>query len=173
MRLSSGRANRLFRDYYTHSYVDMNGRYQFCWSDSEKQLVLGAFFYGYFVLQIPGGALAEKIGAKAVLGWTVLLTALLSLITPTVAFQGPAFLIALRVVQGLLSGVTYPALPPLIKRYEGRSILSKFVVEMCCILNVQMVLCCRDGQVHLHRICGWHLWDRPDVSSGRIHTPTL
>ena len=64
--------------------------------------------------------MAEKLGAKVVLGATVLGTALLSLITPLVAFnegfQSIGLLIALRVVQGLFSGATYPALPPIIKR---------------------------------------------------------
>ena len=60
--------------------------------------------------------MAERIGGKVVLGVTILLTTLGSLLTPVVAFQGPALLITLRVLQGLLSGVTYPALPPILKR---------------------------------------------------------
>lgn len=112
-------------------YVYHNGKYLFCWTNQQKQQILGAFFYGYFVLQVPAGALAEKLGAKVVLGATILGTALLSLITPLVAFnegfQSIGLLIALRVVQGLFSGATYPALPPIIKRWCYEREMGKFI----------------------------------------------
>merc|ERR1711962_561121 len=109
------------------SYVLVDDEYKFCWSTDTKQLILGAFFYGYFITQVPGGAMAERIGGKVVLGVTILLTTLGSLLTPVVAFQGPALLITLRVLQGLLSGVTYPALPPILKRWSHAAELGKFI----------------------------------------------
>merc|ERR1711872_1103428 len=101
----------------TKSYVEHNGEFRFCWTEEEKGNVLGAFFYGYVVLMIPSGAVAERFGSKLILGVCLLLTTILSIVTPLVAYQGPSLLIALRVVQGLCSSCTYPALPPLIKRW--------------------------------------------------------
>ena len=98
------------------SYINFHGETRFCWSDNQKQLILGAFFYGYIILQIPGGALSERLGPKLVLGMMLLISTVLAFITPLAAYRGPGLLTALRVLQGLCSGVTYPSLPPLIKR---------------------------------------------------------
>ena len=90
-------------------------------------MVLGAFFYGYIVLMIPGGALSERIGSKWVLGISILLASLLGFFTPQAAVYGPWALFSLRVVQGLVSGVIYPSLPPIVKRWSLASELSTFI----------------------------------------------
>lgn len=40
----------------------------FDWSESEKQLILGSFFWGYIMTELPGGRLAELIGGHRVFG---------------------------------------------------------------------------------------------------------
>jgi len=37
---------------------------EFEWTDPVKGLVLGSFFYGYIVLQLPAGFLAARYGGK-------------------------------------------------------------------------------------------------------------
>ena len=93
-----------------------NGKTRFCWSSNQQALVLGSFFYGYIVLQIPAGALTEKFGSKWLLTVMLGITSVLGFLTPWAANQGATFLVSLRVIQGLCEGVTYPSLPPLIKR---------------------------------------------------------
>ena len=63
--------------------------------------VLGAFFYGYLITQIPGGWLAERYGGKMVYGLGILMTAVLSLLTPLAASTSVWALVALRVLEGL------------------------------------------------------------------------
>ena len=77
---------------------------------------MSAFFYGYIVLQILGGTLAEKIGSKTVLGSTQLLCAIITLTIPVASKVSLWLIFTLRVLQGLAAGVTYPSLPPMITR---------------------------------------------------------
>ena len=112
---------------FLHSHVYYNGDTRFCWSDYEKGWVLGAFFYGYIILMIPGGALSERIGSKWVLGISLLLASLLGFFTPQAALYGPWALFGLRVLQGLVSGVIYPSLPPIVKRWSLATELSSFI----------------------------------------------
>ena len=76
---------------------------------------------------IPGGALSERIGSKMVLGISLLLTSILGMLTPEAARWGAWSLFAHRVLQGLVSGVTYPSLPPIVKRWSLASELSTFI----------------------------------------------
>ena len=110
------------------SVVDSHGYIRFCWRESEKNLLLGSFFYGYVVLQIAGGSLAEKFGTKLVLALSVFLASVLSLLTPVVAKWNLTALIVLRIAQGLFEGVTYPSLPPMIKRCSGSDLTNKLLL---------------------------------------------
>ena len=64
-------------------------------------LVLGAFFYGYVITQLPGGWLAEKYGTKMVLGIGIAVTSVLTLFTPLAAQTSVWLLVAVRVAEGL------------------------------------------------------------------------
>lgn len=63
--------------------------------------ILGSFFYGYIITQVPGGYLARRFGAKLLLGFGILGTAVFTLFTPLAADLGAGFLIAVRVLEGL------------------------------------------------------------------------
>ena len=62
--------------------------------------VLASFFYGYFFTQIPGGWIATRFGGKHVFGTGVLVTSVLTLITPQMAYINLWALVAVRVVIG-------------------------------------------------------------------------
>ena len=63
--------------------------------------MLGAFFYGYLITQIPGGWLARKYGGKMVFGFGIVMTAVLTLFTPLAAGFSVWCLVVLRVAEGL------------------------------------------------------------------------
>jgi MFS family permease len=42
---------------------------EFAWDKSTQGLILGSFYWGYIITQIPGGWLAAKFGGKHVFGW--------------------------------------------------------------------------------------------------------
>ncbi|KAK2508154.1 hypothetical protein MC885_009047 [Smutsia gigantea] len=74
-------------------------RYQ--WDAETQGWILGAFFYGYIITQIPGGYLASRVGGKLLLGLGILSTAVFTLFTPVAADAGAGALIALRALEGL------------------------------------------------------------------------
>lgn len=92
------------------------GEGEFSWSPWTQGVVLGAFFYGYSATQMPGGWLAGVVGGKWPFGLGMLGTALGSLVTPAAARAsvasngGAGTLVAVRVLEGLGEGVTYPAM---------------------------------------------------------------
>ncbi|KAL0962446.1 hypothetical protein UPYG_G00340110 [Umbra pygmaea] len=83
---------------------------QYSWDPQTQGLLLGAFFFGYLVTQIPGGYLAGHFGGSIFLGGGVLGTAALTLLTPLAAKLGPYWLFSLRALEGLGEGVTFPAM---------------------------------------------------------------
>ncbi|XP_065897720.1 sialin-like isoform X2 [Dysidea avara] len=82
----------------------------FHWSNSEQGWILSSFFYGYILTQIPGGWLATKFGGKYVFGIGVLVTSLLTLITPQMAYLNLWALVACRIAVGTVTGLLLPAM---------------------------------------------------------------
>jgi ACS family sodium-dependent inorganic phosphate cotransporter-like MFS transporter 5 len=74
---------------------------EFDWSTDLQDYILGSFFYGYILTQIPGGWMAEKFGAKWLFGLGVLCTSVLTLVTPIAARYHVGVFIAVRVLEGL------------------------------------------------------------------------
>ncbi|XP_013178070.1 PREDICTED: vesicular glutamate transporter 1 isoform X1 [Papilio xuthus] len=94
---------------------------EFDWSSQTKGLVLSSFFYGYLVTQLPGGWLAAKIGGNRVFAIGIGATSLLTLFTPPLAHTSTALLIAVRIVEGLFEGVTYPCIHAVWSRWAPAS----------------------------------------------------
>jgi len=82
----------------------------FAWGPREQGWLLGAFFVGYVVTQIPGGRLAEVWGGKRLYGSGVLITAVFTLLTPLAANTSIYLFVLVRVLEGLGEGVTFPAM---------------------------------------------------------------
>ncbi|XP_044732430.1 putative inorganic phosphate cotransporter isoform X2 [Chrysoperla carnea] len=90
----------------------------FDWSDQEQGLILSSFFWGYVITHLPGGLLAEKFGGKHTLGLGILSTAIFTLLTPlAVDIGGKYLLLAVRILEGLGEGTTYPALNALLAQW--------------------------------------------------------
>ncbi|XP_067388733.1 sialin isoform X2 [Emydura macquarii macquarii] len=83
---------------------------KYSWDADTQGWILGSFFYGYIITQIPGGYLASKVGGKLLLGFGILIPAVFTLFTPLAADLGVGYLIAVRVLEGLGEGVTFPAM---------------------------------------------------------------
>ncbi|XP_045115030.1 sialin-like [Portunus trituberculatus] len=117
-----------YEDYGEFGNLGFNATEQDDWDESEdsdklaltsteRGMVLGAFFYGYFATNIPGGRLAEEYGTKRVFGGSILISALLTLLIPVAARESYIFLILLRVIIGLVNGVVYPAMNVMVARW--------------------------------------------------------
>ena len=60
----------------------LNERLGYEWSEKLQGIILGAFFWGYTILHIPGAILSAKYGGKYTLSIGILSTAIFTLLTP-------------------------------------------------------------------------------------------
>jgi len=81
---------------------------EFHWDSKMKGIILSAFFYGYLVLQVPGGWLALRIGAKRVLGYSILIASAIHTSLPFLVRYNCTLFVIARVIQGLSLGVALP-----------------------------------------------------------------
>ncbi|XP_078045525.1 putative inorganic phosphate cotransporter [Augochlora pura] len=100
------------------------------WNEYEVNLVLGSFFWGYICTELPGGRLAETLGARRVFGYSMLLSSAITLLTPVCTSYGYVVVAALRTLLGFLLGVTWPAIQPMTARWIPPTERSKFVSNM-------------------------------------------
>jgi len=104
------------------SIVAMKGLGEFQWTSETIGFVDSSFFWGYIVTQIPGGFLAAKFSPTRLFGCAIACSSFLNLFLPLAiqlsnANQGEEgesnpsawLVIAVRVLQGLVEGVTYPS----------------------------------------------------------------
>lgn len=71
------------------------------WDSETQGLILGSFFWGYILTQIPGGYLAGRYGSKWLLGFGILGTVIFTMLTPVAADLGASYLIVCRMLEGL------------------------------------------------------------------------
>ena len=94
---------------------------EFGWGPQMQGTVLSSFFVGYLLLQIVGGTLADRYGAKVVLGTGVLLWSLFTILTPLAASFGLGILILNRILMGMGEAVTFPSIYALLARWVPSS----------------------------------------------------
>uniref|UniRef100_A0A8C0AW89 Solute carrier family 17 member 8 n=1 Tax=Buteo japonicus TaxID=224669 RepID=A0A8C0AW89_9AVES len=82
---------------------------QFNWDPETVGLIHGSFFWGYIVTQIPGGFISNKLAANRVFGAAIFLTSTLNMFIPSAARVHYGCVMFVRILQGLVEGVTYPA----------------------------------------------------------------
>ncbi|XP_030377865.1 putative inorganic phosphate cotransporter isoform X2 [Scaptodrosophila lebanonensis] len=81
------------------------------WSEQLQGYILSSFYIGYLISQVPGGILADKIGYKWVLGLSVFISGLCTVISPiTITVGGAYALIVVRIIMGLSQGPIFPAM---------------------------------------------------------------
>jgi len=82
---------------------------EFHWSPETIGYVDASFFWGYIVTQLPGGFLASRFPSNRLFGTAIFLSSCLNLLIPAATKFHPTAVIFVRVCQGLVEGVTYPA----------------------------------------------------------------
>lgn len=79
------------------------------WSKKEQGYVLSSFFWGYIITQFPGGFFSIKFGGVLVLGLSVLISSIVTLLCPVCAYGNLWLLVFSRLVIGLFSGPIFPS----------------------------------------------------------------
>lgn len=158
----------------------------FDWGEREQGWLLGAFFYGYVITQVPGGRLSEVLGGKKLYGLGVLVTAVFTILTPLAANAGIWTFVFVRVVEGLGEGVTFPAMHAMLAVWvppQERSSLAGLVYSgaqagTVISLPISGYLCDKWGWESVFYVFGtlgviwWVLWTYLVYDSPSIH-PTI
>jgi hypothetical protein len=139
----------------------------FNWSPSTQGIILGAFFGGYMLTQVPGGwcvhhvctvvlvigMLAERYGGKWVLGVFMLCSAVFTLLSPLAASIDPILFMVVRALIGV-SGVSRRviAYTHLVYYRTGRRISGRS--------RALFAMGATDGEVdtHVARVCRQSDW---------------
>uniref|UniRef100_A0AAQ4RCK3 Vesicular glutamate transporter 1 n=1 Tax=Gasterosteus aculeatus aculeatus TaxID=481459 RepID=A0AAQ4RCK3_GASAC len=82
---------------------------QFDWDPETVGMIHGSFFWGYIITQIPGGFICQKFAANRVFGFAIVATSFLNMLIPAAARTHFGCVILVRICQGLVEGVSYPA----------------------------------------------------------------
>ncbi|KAK7092725.1 sialin-like isoform X2 [Littorina saxatilis] len=102
-------------------------RGEFLWDKKLQGLLLGAFFWGYMILQVVGGTVSERFGAKRVIAIGMFPVAILNLLSPVCARANPYLFLVVRVLVGLGEGVMYPAAQALWARWAPPNERSRLI----------------------------------------------
>lgn len=78
---------------------------------------MSSFFYGYILTQFIGGYFGAKIGGSLVFGVGIFATSVLTLLTPLAARAGVEVLMAVRIIEGIFEGVTFPCIQDVWSRW--------------------------------------------------------
>jgi MFS transporter, ACS family, solute carrier family 17 (sodium-dependent inorganic phosphate cotransporter), other len=124
---------------------------EFDWSPELRGAILSSFFYGYISTQLIGGLLGAKIGGVKLIGYGVLCTAILTILTPAAARYSVYLVIVLRVIEGV---------------FEVWYININVVRDSLLLINITIAIlklktCCTQGVVYpgIHAV--WSRWAPP------------
>jgi len=96
---------------------------EYGWDTASLGIVFSSFFWGYFLLQIPAGWLADKYGGRRILFGSSILWAALTFLT---AFPGNIFgLTAVRAMLGASEASNNPAQASFIGRHLPRALVGR------------------------------------------------
>nr|XP_023025236.1 putative inorganic phosphate cotransporter [Leptinotarsa decemlineata] len=100
---------------YVYEAVEMMGG-MFDWPSWIESMILYAFYIGYIFSHIPGGWIADKLGARHVMGTCMLLSIIVTFLYP-LAIQKGGYIaaIVLRVFLGLCQGPLLPTVSTFIQ----------------------------------------------------------
>ncbi|XP_030754300.1 sialin-like [Sitophilus oryzae] len=99
---------------------------QYNWDSKDQAMIKYIFFIGYFVGHFPGGWLADRIGARHVMGTGILLSALLTLVLPTIITKGGEYwgfiyCVVIRFFMGLFQGTIMPNISTFLSSWAPKS----------------------------------------------------
>lgn len=83
----------------------------FGWDSNLQGLILGSYFWGFVISNMPAGAIAERYGPRKAVAVSFTLSSILTLFGPLCASVHPYLLIANRFLIGLLGVGTLRTVP--------------------------------------------------------------
>lgn len=77
------------------------------WTSAEQSMLLGSYFWGYLFTTLPGGMLAEWLGGRSVVGWSMAASAVLTAVVPILAGLSYWSVIVMRFATGVAAVSSY------------------------------------------------------------------
>lgn len=99
---------------------------RFNWTQKEKALILGAYFWSYPITSFIGGTITERFGPRYVVLFCQSISVLLTAIGPIVSRWHFGGLITSRFLLGAAGGVIYPSFHVLVARWSPPAEKGKF-----------------------------------------------
>lgn len=103
---------------------------RFPWTLEQKNDILGSFFWGYILTELPGGRMAELVGARLIFGGGMMAASILTIFTPAACYLNYYVVLLLRALLGFFLGATWPAMPPMAAKWIPPMERSKFIANM-------------------------------------------
>ncbi|KAI3359996.1 hypothetical protein L3Q82_014328 [Scortum barcoo] len=140
---------------------------QFTWDPETVGMIHGSFFWGYIVTQIPGGFICQKFAANRVFGFAIVATSTLNMLIPAAARCHYSCVILVRICQGLVEGVSYPAChgiwakwaPPLERSRLATTAFCGSYAGAVVAMPLAGILVQYSGWPSVFYVYGWQLWD--------------
>ncbi|XP_045500567.1 putative inorganic phosphate cotransporter [Colias croceus] len=104
-----------------------DGVVTFDWTTQEQAYVLSGYFWGYAITSLLSGTAAELWGPRRVVLITMLISAILTILSPQAARLHYMVLVAVRFLIGLAAGFLFPALHALVAHWAPPAEKGKFV----------------------------------------------
>ncbi|CAG9773623.1 unnamed protein product [Ceutorhynchus assimilis] len=114
----------------TNSSRNQTDETRFKWNSEQYNAILGSFFWGYVLTELPGGRMAEIVGARKIFGGGMLMASILTILTPAAAYLDYYAILILRAVLGFFLGATWPAIQPMASNWIPPMERSKFIANM-------------------------------------------
>lgn len=114
---------------------------EFDWDEKTQGIIQGCIYYGFALVSIPGGRLAEVFGGKRMFGLMLASGCLLVLVSPAAAYSSTWLFIAVRVMQGVVIGGMFPAVNIVVVNWFPPAERSKFISIIMAGANLGNVTC--------------------------------
>ncbi|CAF1312349.1 unnamed protein product [Rotaria sordida] len=82
----------------------------FIWTKNMQGIILGAYFWGYIITQIPAGYLASRFGPRFLFGGAIILSSVITAFMPIIASVHWILFCILRLLIGLAHGTISPCM---------------------------------------------------------------
>ncbi|XP_066961035.1 sialin-like isoform X1 [Macrobrachium rosenbergii] len=126
----------------------------FNWSGYEQSVILGTFFWGYFMTKSSGGRISELFGAREVMAVSLFSSGILSMMCPFMAHVHPLALAGVRFFMGLVQGPAFPALYFVIAKWAPPDELATMVTVAYSGMSVGSLIAL-GGSGYIVSVLGW------------------
>ncbi|CAF3470855.1 unnamed protein product [Rotaria sp. Silwood1] len=121
------------------------------WTKNIQGIVLGGYFWGYLITEIPGGYLAGRYGARLIFGGAMIVAGVFSIAIPWGANLHWGIVWFLRLIVGLAHGVIWPCMAVIMSRWAPPDERGKLLGFMNAGAQIGNVLALSVGGL----MCSW------------------